>query len=148
MLEANKAVVRRWVEEVQNQHRLDLIDEILAQDIVNHDRPGALPSPQGAEEIRQLFAAMFAAFPDFHVEIQDQIAEGARVVTRKRVTGTNLGDFMGTPATGRKVDFQVIDIFRVLDGKCTDHWSVIEYLTMMQQLGLIPVPGAEPAAAS
>lgn len=140
MSEANKAVVRRWVEEVQNQHRLDVIGEIFAQDIVNHDAPGALPSPQGAEEIGKLFAAMFAAFPDFHVDIEEQIAEGDKVVTHKRVSGTNLGEFMGIPATGKRVEFHVIDIFRVVDGKCTDHWSVIDYLSMMQQLGLIPAP--------
>ena len=138
MSEADKAVVRRWVEEVQNQHRLDVIDEILAHDIVNHEPAGALPTPQGAEEIRHLFAAMFEAFPDFHVSIQDQIAEGDRVATLKTVTGTNQGAFMGMPATGKSVEFQVIDIFRVVDGKCTDHWAVIDYLRMMQQLGAIP----------
>jgi steroid delta-isomerase-like uncharacterized protein len=146
MLEENKAVVRRWVEEVQNQHRLDAVDEILAWDIVNHDAPGALPSPQGAEEIRQLFSEMFTAFPDFHVEIEDQIAEGDKVVTLKRVSGTNLGEFMGMPPTGKQVEFPVIDIFRVADGKCTDHWSVIDYLRMMQQLGLIPTPEAVTAS--
>jgi predicted ester cyclase len=89
MTQENKDVARRWVEDVQTEHRLDVIDEIFAPNIVNHDPAGALPSPQGANGIRAFFEAMFAAFPDFTAVVEDQIAEGDKVVTRKTVSGTH-----------------------------------------------------------
>lgn len=141
MLDENKAVIRRYVEEVQNQHRLDVLDAIFAPNIVNHDPPAGLPSPQGAEGIKQFFAMMFAAFPDFHAVIDDQIAEADKVVTRKTVSGTHNGELMGIPPTGKRMEIRVVDVFRVVDGKCTDHWSVVDQLTMLQQLGVIPTPG-------
>ncbi len=138
--ERNKAVIRRWVEEVQTAHRFDVMDEIFAPDIVNHDRPGGLPSPQGVEGIREFFKGMIAAFPDFEATIQDQIAEGDKVVTLKTVSGTHQGDFFGIPPTGKRFEIPVIDIFRVVDGKCTEHRSAVDQLGMMQQLGVIPTP--------
>jgi steroid delta-isomerase-like uncharacterized protein len=141
MTQENKDVARRWVEDVQTEHRLDVIDEIFAPDIVNHDPAGALPSPQGANGIRAFFEAMFAAFPDFTAVVEDQIAEGDKVVTRKTVSGTHDGELMGIPPTGKRFEIPVIDIFRVVDGKCTDHWSVVDQMGMMQQLGLMPAQG-------
>ena len=141
MTQQNKDVARRWVEDVQTEHRLDVIDEIFAPDIVNHDAAGALPSPQGADEIRAFFEAMFAAFPDFTAVVEDQIAEGDKVVTRKTVSGTHEGELMGIPPTGKRFEIPVIDIFRVVGGKCTDHWSVVDQMGMMQQLGLMPAQG-------
>jgi steroid delta-isomerase-like uncharacterized protein len=145
--EENKAVIRRYVEEVQNQHRLEVIQEIFEPNIVNHDVAGGLPSPQGADGISQFFGMMFVAFPDFHAVIEDQLADGDRVVTRKMVSGTHLGDLMGIPATGKRMEIPVIDIFRVVGGRCTDHWSVIDQLSMMQQLGLLPSP-QEPGSSA
>ena len=138
MSEENKAVVRRWPEEVQTEHRFEVMDEIFAPDIVNHDQPGGLPSPQGLEGIREFFEGMISAFPDFKAVIQDQIAEGDKVVTIKMVSGTHKGEFMGIPPSGKRFEIPVVDIFRVVDGKCTDHWSYVDQLGMMQQLGLIP----------
>ena len=144
MSEQNKQLVRRYVEEVQNQHRLDVMDELFAPNIVNHDIASGLPSPQGVEGVKQFFGMMFAAFPDFHAVVEDQVAEGDKVVTRKTVSGTHQGEFMGIPPTGRRMEISVIDVFRVADSRCTDHWSVVDQLGMMQQLGVIPT--AEPAA--
>jgi predicted ester cyclase len=89
MSEENKAVVRRWPEEVQSEHKFEVMDEIFAPDIVNHDPPRGLPSPQGLEGIREFFKGMISAFPDFKAVIQDQIAEGDKVVTLKMVSGTH-----------------------------------------------------------
>jgi predicted ester cyclase len=91
MSEENKAVVRRWVQEVQTAHRFEVMDELFEPDIVNHDRPGGLPSPQGVDGIREFFEAMIGVFPDFKAAIQDQIAEGDKVVTLKMVSGTHQG---------------------------------------------------------
>ena len=84
---------------------------------------------------------MFAAFPDFTAVIEDQIAEGDKVVTRKIVSGTHEGELMGIPPTGKRFEIPVIDIFCVVGGKCTDHWSVVDWMGMMQQLGLMPAQG-------
>ena len=140
MSEENKALVRRWVEECQSQHRLEVMEEMFAPDMVNHDAPSGLPSPQGLEGVRQFFEMIFAAFPDFRAVVHDQIAEGDKVVTRKMVSGTHLGGFLGMPASGKYMEFQVIDIIRVVNGKFSDHWSVQDQLGMMQQLGVIPTP--------
>jgi steroid delta-isomerase-like uncharacterized protein len=138
MSEENKAVVRRWSEEVQSEHRFEVMDEIFAPDIVNHERVGGLPSPQGLEGIREFFKGMISGFPDFKAAIQDQIAEGDKVVTLKTVSGTHQGEFMGIPPSGKRFEIPVVDIFRVVGGKCTDHWGVVDEMGMMQQLGLIP----------
>jgi predicted ester cyclase len=86
------------------------------------------------------FAMFFNAFPDLHVVIHDQVAEGDRVVTRKTFHGTHQGDLIGIPATGRSVAFDVIDILRVQNGKITDHWNVVDQLGLMHQIGAIPAP--------
>ncbi len=138
MSEENKAVVRRWVEEVQNQHRLEVVDEIFAPNLVNHDASGGLPSPQGVEGIRQFFAMIFAAFPDFRAVIHDQVAEGDKVVTRKTVSGTHQGEFMGIPPSDKPVTMTRIDIFRIADGKIVELWGQEDMLGMMQQLGVVP----------
>lgn len=84
-----------------------------------------------------------AAFPDLRMEPQDVLASGDKVVARARATGTNQGEFMGMPATGKSVDVQLIDIIRFGDdGLAREHWGVFDALGMMQQLGAIPAPPA------
>ena len=137
----NKAVVRRFVEEVQNNHDIDAVDELFSPDMVNHT-PMPVPGIENTNEgFKQFFSAMLAAFPDAHFTIHDQVAEGDTVVTRKTFHGTNEGEFMGMPATGRQVSMDIIDIWRVADGRLTEHWGVLDQLGTMQQLGVIPAPG-------
>jgi predicted ester cyclase len=82
-----------------------------------------------------------AAFPDLRMDAEDVIAGGDKVVTRVRYTGTNKGAFMGMPATGKSVDVQLIDIMRFGDdGRVHEHWGVMDQMTLMQQLGLVPAP--------
>jgi steroid delta-isomerase-like uncharacterized protein len=109
----------------------------LADDVVEHEAiPGLAPTKDG---ILAFFRAQLAAFPDMRMGVQDIIASGDKVVARVRYTGTNRGDFMGAPATGRNVDVQLIDIFRFgEDGLVREHWGVMDQTTMMQQLGLAP----------
>lgn len=137
-IEENKAVVRRFVEVVQNQHNLDAIDELISPDFVDYS---GRANPPGREGVRPFFAAMFAAFPDMHFTIQQQLAEGDQVMTYKTFYGTHLGEFMGIPPTGRQVAFDNIDIFTVVGGKITAHWTVGDHLTMLQQLGVVPGSG-------
>jgi steroid delta-isomerase-like uncharacterized protein len=136
-LEENKAVVRRFVEEMQNQHNLDLIDELFSPDFIDYSGRAEPPTIEG---VKSFFAYMFSVFPDMRFTISQQLAEGDRVMTLKTFYGTHQGEFMGIPPTGKQVAFDNIDIFTVIDGKITGHWAVGDHLTMMQQLGVIPAP--------
>jgi steroid delta-isomerase-like uncharacterized protein len=135
--ERNKAVIRRFVEEVQNQKSEDAYWELNDPDFVN-----LAPLPPGIPADREGgFAYLFGfmnAFPDSRVTIDDMIAEGDQVVTKKTFTGTHTGDFAGIPASGNSVVLQFVDIMRVRDGKIVEHWNCIDQLSLMQQLGVIP----------
>ena len=137
--EANKAVIRRFVEEVQNQKSEDAYWELNDPGFVN-----LAPLPPGVSADREGgFAYLFGfmnAFPDSEVTIDDMIAEGDQVVTKKTFTGTHTGDFAGIAATGNTVTLQFVDIMRVRDGKIIEHWNCIDQLSFMQQLGVIPTP--------
>ena len=142
--EQNKAIVRERVNgEMISQNRLDLIDELFAPDFVDHSAVPGLPADR--EGVRMFFGAMHAAFSGLHVTVEDQIAEGDRVVTRKVFHGAHTGDFFGIPATGRTIAFEVIDILRLRDGLVTDHWNVVDQLGLLRQLGAIPE--AQPVTA-
>lgn len=135
-VEENTALIRRFVQEVQDKRNLVGFEEYFSPDFINHTEiPGLTPDRDGA---RQLHEGLFAAFPDFRATIQTQVAQGDKVVTHKTFTGTHRGDFMGVPATGNEVSFEVIDIVVVVNGKVTEHWAVVDQLTLMQQLGAIP----------
>jgi steroid delta-isomerase-like uncharacterized protein len=136
-LEENKALIRRFVEEVQCQHNLAALDELFSPDFVDHS---GMTNPPTLEGSRQFFSMMFAAFPDMRFVIRQQIAEGDKVLTHKTLQATQLGPFMGIPATGKSVAVDVMDIFTVVDGKITEHWTVGDMLRMMQQLGVVPGP--------
>lgn len=136
-LEQNKALVRRFVEEVQGQHNLAALDELFSLDFLDHSGMSGTPTLEGS---RQFFTMMFAAFPDMHFTIRQQIAEGDKVLTHKTFHGTHLGPFMGIPATGKTVAIDVMDIMTVTDGKITEHWTVSDMLGMMQQLGVVQGP--------
>jgi steroid delta-isomerase-like uncharacterized protein len=134
--EENKVIARRFVEEVQNKGNISAIDDFLADNFVNHSVPPGLPPDR--EGVKQLFTLFRNAFPDFHAEILDQVAEGDEVVTRKTFYGTQEREFLGIPATGKEMSIELIEILRVSDdGKITDHWNVVDQLGMMQQLGVI-----------
>lgn len=134
--EENKTFVRRFFDEVQTQGQLERIDDYVAEDFVDHS---ALPGFESTREgVRQLFAALRNAFPDLRVTVHDQVADDERVVSRKSFTGTHRGEFMGLPPTGNAVEFEVIDILRIVDGRITDHWVVGEFHRLMQQVGAAP----------
>jgi steroid delta-isomerase-like uncharacterized protein len=137
--EDNKALVRRFVDEVQSKGNTDLIDEICSAEFVNHSAPQGLPADR--EGIKILTAMFKGAFPDSYFSVEDMIAEGDKVVTRKTFHGTHEGEFMGIPPSGRPVNVSLIDVVRISDGRVVEHWSVGDNLGMMQQLGVIPQPG-------
>lgn len=138
--EQNKAAMRTMVEEVFNKGNVAAVDEYMAPGFVEHEvlPPGI---PEGAEGLRQLVIMMRSAFPDFHAKIDDMIAEDDKVVINMTWSGTQKGEFMDIPPTGKHISFGVIDIIRVQDGKAVEHWGQMDNMGMMQQLGAIPAPG-------
>ena len=139
--EQNKALARRIMEEVINQGNASLADELFAPDFVEHEElPPGIPS--GIEAVKTLFTMFRGAFPDFQVKVDDLIAEGDKVVVRSTWSGTHKGEFMGIPASGKRVSFGVYDTIRMADGKVVEHWGQMDNMGLMQQIGAIPAPGA------
>ena len=120
-----------------NAGDLDGFAARLADDFVEHEEtPGLAPTKEGVLEFFRMYRA---AFPDLQMEPQDVLTSGDRAVARLRATGTQQGEFMGMPASGKNVDVQLIDIIRFDDdGLAREHWGVVDLMTMMQQLGAIP----------
>ena len=139
-VEENKAVVRRWFEELFNAGNLEVADEIIAADHVNHD-PTLPDIPSGPEGQKQVVNLYRGAFTNAHISVEDQLAEGDRVVTRWTGSGTHQGEFMGVAPSGNQVTVTGISINRVSGGKIAESWTNYDALGMMQQIGAIPVPG-------
>jgi steroid delta-isomerase-like uncharacterized protein len=132
-LQQNKSIVRRLIDETQNQANFAALDELLADDFVDHSPlPGLPPTREG---VRMLFGALRAAFPDLRVAISEQIAEDERVVTRKTFNGTHGGAFLGFEPTGNPVTFEVIDILTIRGKRITEHRVVFDQLGLLRQLG-------------
>jgi steroid delta-isomerase-like uncharacterized protein len=126
--EAAKAVVRR--------NNFEVCDELFADDFLDHTpQPGRTPNKDGA---RQLYKILRTAFPDFHAEIHWQLADGDRVTTYKTYHGTHRGEFLSVAPTGRKIQFETVDVMRVRNGKITEHWGVANLFSLLQQLGAWP----------
>ena len=139
MSEENKAVLRRFFEEVWNEGNLDAIDEIISPNFTAHNaRPGTSPDREGT---KQFILDYRSAFPDVHLQIEDQVAEGDKVVTRFSAHGTHEGELMGIPATGKEINITGIGLNRVEGGQIVESWTEFDVMGMMEQLGVIPSPG-------
>ena len=139
--EENKALARRLFQEFWNQKNLAVADELIAASHVEHT-PGSPPGlPPGPAGLKQFASLYFTAFPDIRVTIEDQVAEGDRVVTRWRAQGTNTGSLFGMPATNKSATITGITISRIVDGKAVETWTNFDNLGMLQQLGVIPPMG-------
>jgi predicted ester cyclase len=137
MLEQNKSLVRHLIEEVWNQGKLTLVDELLASDYLEH-QPRA--NANGIEGEKEYIAMLRTAFSDIHFTVEDQIAEGDKVVTRWTACATHMGEFLGIAPTGRHGVVTGIWIDRIANGKFVEGWWLFDELGMMQQLGVVPVP--------
>jgi steroid delta-isomerase-like uncharacterized protein len=137
--EESKALERRLIEEVWNRGNLDFAEECFTPDYVNHD-PSSPEEIRGPEGFKQNVAAIRSAFPDFHMEIVDQVAEAEKLVTRYVITGTQEGELAGIPPSGNRIEVagMGIDYFRA--GKICESWEYYDVMGLMQQLGAIPYP--------
>ena len=134
-----KTLNNHFYDEVFRRRHLDAVDELLTDDFVEHTpAPGQATDRQGAKDF---IGQMLQAFPDLNFEIDNQIAEGDTVSAVGTMTGTHSSDFMGVPATGRRVSVAVMDTGRVREGRFTDHWGLVDVPELMSQLGVAqPVP--------
>ncbi|MCW4040624.1 MAG: ester cyclase [Candidatus Bathyarchaeota archaeon] len=129
-LEENKALVRRFVEAYNNRN-LDVFDELLAPNYFDHT------SQVDREGLKQLMNMAFTAFPDFQEAIHDIIAEGDEVWARITFTGTHRGEWMGIAPTGKTVTTEMVDIFRIENGKLAEYRDVNNNVDFLKKLGLI-----------
>jgi steroid delta-isomerase-like uncharacterized protein len=136
----NITVLTRFIEEVINQGRLDVCNDIVQEDFIELD---PLPGQrQGREGLKEVIAMMRAAFPDIQWTADETIAAGEKVVTRFTWTGTHRGPFLGIPATGRSITVKGVVIDRLQAGRMADSRILMDTMSMMQQLGVIPTPGS------
>ena len=139
--EENKALARREIEEIFNaKGNLDAAaEEIYAPNYISH-LPAGNEDLRGLEAIKQFAAGLRRAFPDLQITIEDQIAEGDKVVSRLRSRGTHRGELWGIAATGRQAEVSSVSTNRIEGGKLVEHWTCADRLGMMQQLGVIEQP--------
>jgi steroid delta-isomerase-like uncharacterized protein len=134
--ENNKAIIRKFLEEVINQNRMDRATDLVAEDFVELD---PLPGQrQGREGLKEILTMMRAAFPDIHWSVEEMVAEEDKVVTRFMWTGTHRGSFLGIPATGKSVSVKGVVIDQLAGGKMSASRMLMDSMGMMQQLGVVP----------
>jgi len=140
--ESNKALVRRFYEEI-DKGNLDAMDELVAEDYLDHSPPPIPGMPSGREGLKQAFKVFWEATPGYH-RIEDQIAEGDKVVTRLTAVGRHERDLPGAPRTGNDMKMTSITIHRIANGKLAEKWSEKDVLGFLQQIGVMP-PLKKPA---
>ena len=138
--EGNKALIRRFTEEFRNRGDLAVADELLAPDYVLH--AGLGPDIHGIEGCKQDIITVRKALPDFHMAIDDMVAEGDKVAYRWTMRATHSGEIMGTPPTGKQVTGWGMTIDRIIGGKIVETWNRYDSLDFMQQLGAVTMKTA------
>ena len=134
--EQNKALVRRFYEEI-DKGNIDILDELVADDYIDHNPPPFPGLAPGREGLKQAFRIFQHATPGTH-RIEEQIADGDKVVTRLRSTGKHEGDLPGAPRTGNNLDMTSITIHRIENGRLAEKWSEKDVLGFLQQIGVMP----------
>jgi predicted ester cyclase len=147
MAQSPEALVRRLIEEGFNEGRLEVADELISPEMVEHQSFGPDHAP-GADGVKAVIASLRRAFSDFHLAIDDLAVAGDTVWLRMTGTGSNDGSFMGHPPTGRAMRTDVFDALRVEDGRIVEHWGVPDRLGTLFQLGLAQPPTRAAAATA
>jgi steroid delta-isomerase-like uncharacterized protein len=129
----------RFVEQAFNARNLDIVDELVADDYVTHDVPGAV-SIEGKDAYRDYIASIHAGFSDLTAEVETCFGQDDLVCTRTSYRGTHDGEFMGVPATGKSVAITGTTITRIEDGKMVETWANVDTLGLLQQVGVVDIP--------
>jgi steroid delta-isomerase-like uncharacterized protein len=135
--EENKQIVRRFYEEVMNQGNADLLDEIMVEDFIDHGE-ALFGSPRGRETLKQGVRGVHGILPDLSVTLHEVIAEGDMVGVRGTMSATHLGTFLGVPATGHRLSWLGIALFRLENGKIAERWFNSDSISILRQLRLAP----------
>lgn len=130
----NKATARRIPEEIINKKKFDLADEIIAPNFVSHMAPPN--APPGPEGFKQGLKEWLDAFPDTYCTVEDEIAEGDKVVTRMRCTATMTGEFMGAKPTHKRAEWEETHTSRFENGKIVEHWLAADFSALMKEFGI------------
>ncbi len=141
--EANKALVRRYFEAIDQRRDPAVVDEFLSEDFVSHNPSPGFGTDRDGQ--KQAFVHFLQAAPESSHIIEDMLAEGDEVMTRVTARGTQTGTLFGIPPTNKLITMSGIAIHRIADGKIVEHWHEIDMLRGLQQLGVVPVP--EPSDA-
>ncbi len=134
-LEDNKALVRRFIDEIFVEGRLDAVDELVADDFVAHTWRS---TGDGKGDLKRAIERVGQGLADARFVVEDVIAEDDRVAVRVTASATQVGEFMGLPPSGRTYTIGEIHIFRIRDGKVTEHWHQFDQMALMRQLGAMP----------
>jgi steroid delta-isomerase-like uncharacterized protein len=145
-IEENKALVRRFYEEI-DKGNIDAMDALVAEDYLDHNPPLISGLASGREGLKQAFKIFLNATPGHH-HIEDQIAEGDKVVTRLTAYGKHEGDLPGAPRTGNTLKMTSITIHRIANGKLVEKWSGKDALGFLVQIGVMPPPGQRETATA
>jgi predicted ester cyclase len=140
-MEANKAVIRRFFDEVWNERELEIADEIFDNDCHTYQLQSGAPAtstPRGPESIKNHVAEWLAAFPNLQFTIEQMVAEGDRVSTLLVMEGTHTGQWLGIPPNGKRITIRMMTIHRLKSFKIIEDWVIVESLGFFQQLGIVP----------
>ena len=137
-IEQNKALVRRFYDEI-DKGNLGILDELVAEDYVDHNPPPFPSEVSGREKLKSDFKLFWEATPGYH-RIEDQVAEGDKVVTRLTSYGKHQGDLPGAPRTGNDLKMTSITIHRIANGKLVEKWSEKDMISFLHQIGVISAP--------
>jgi steroid delta-isomerase-like uncharacterized protein len=143
-VDENKAIVRRFIDEIFVQWHPEAVDELLADDFVGHTWPS---TGKPKDDLKAAIQRASQGLADPRFSVDDLIAEGDRVVARLTTSARQIGPFMGLPPSGKRYQIGEIHIFRVRAGKVTEHWHQMDAMTMMQQLGAMPGAAGGPAGS-
>jgi len=139
-----EAIARRYIEDLLNRADQSAVDELITKAFVLHLNAGDIPTQEG---FRGFLAGLHEGFPDVHYEIQDIAVDGDRAIVRWVVSGTQQGVFNGIPPTGKPIsNVPGISWLKIENGQITEAWVVVDTLTLLMQIGVIPGPGSAPAA--
>ena len=134
----NKAIVRRYFEEVWNRQNLDVVDEIIAPNLLDREVDGS-EQRSGPEDVKSYLAGYYLkALPDVHITVEFQVAEGDMVLTYVTVRGTHRGELLGVPATGKQIEVTGMSVDRIEGGKIVEGWVSWDQLGLLRQLGANP----------
>lgn len=133
-IENNKQVLKRLIDEAFNNRNLDILEEVLHPDFVNHQEVFPLKAKKGPEVFRELYSTFFQIFSDVKADYTHILSEDDYVMARDFITGTNDGEINGNSATHKKVKFEVFHLYRLKEGKLVERWGLTDDLSLMKQL--------------